>query len=58
MTNPLDPALFRPDAVTSETRTVNDSLVQLLTPMSDWWVTGAQTRVQRAVAATARSRRR
>jgi acetyl esterase/lipase len=43
MTNPLDPTLFRPDAVTAETRALNDSLVQLLTPMPDWWVTGAET---------------
>ncbi|HEY7577166.1 MAG TPA: alpha/beta hydrolase [Acetobacteraceae bacterium] len=43
MTNPLDPALFRPDAVSPETRALNDSLVQLLTPMPEWWVTGAET---------------
>jgi acetyl esterase/lipase len=42
MTNPLDPALFRPDAVTPDVRALNDSLVELLTPMSDWWVTGAE----------------
>lgn len=43
MTNPLDPALFRPDAVTPEIRALNDSLVQVLTPMPEWWVTGAET---------------
>src|SRR5690242_18084754 len=42
MTNPLDPALFRPDAVTPETRALNQTMVQLLTPMPDWWVTGAE----------------
>jgi acetyl esterase/lipase len=42
MTNPLDPALFRPDAVTPETRALNDSLVQLLAQQPDWWVTGAE----------------
>jgi acetyl esterase/lipase len=43
MTNQLDPALFQSDAVTPETRALNDSLVKLLTPMPDWWVTGAET---------------
>jgi acetyl esterase/lipase len=42
MTNPLDPALFRPDATTPETRALNETLVKLLTPMPDWWVTGAE----------------
>ena len=42
MTNPLDPALFRPDAVTPETRALNQAMVHLLTPMPDWWVTGAE----------------
>ena len=42
MTNPLDPALFRPDAMAPETRQLNQTMVQLLTPMPDWWVTGAE----------------
>ena len=41
MTNPLDPALFRPDAVAPDTRALNETLVQLLAPMPDWWVVGA-----------------
>lgn len=42
MTNPLDPALFRLDATTRETRALNETLVKLLTPMPDWWVAGAE----------------
>jgi acetyl esterase len=42
MTNPLDPALFDPDTVTPETRSLNETMVQLLTPTSDWWVSGAE----------------
>lgn len=41
MTNPLDPALFRADAVTDDTRALNEMLTKLLTPMPDWWVVGA-----------------
>jgi acetyl esterase len=48
MTNPLDPALFRPDAVSPETRALNEQMVQLLTPTPNWWVVGAeQTRAAR-----------
>src|SRR3954465_20877 len=42
MNNPLDPALFRADAATPETRALNQTMVRLLTPMTDWWVTGAE----------------
>ena len=42
MTNPLDPGLFRADATAPETRALNEALVKLLTPMPDWWVTGAE----------------
>ncbi len=42
MNNPLDPVLFRPDAVAPETRALNQTMVQLLAPMSDWWVVGAE----------------
>ena len=43
MTNPLDPAQFRPDAVASETRALNETLIKLLTPLPEWWVIGAET---------------
>ena len=41
MTNPLDPVLFRADAVTEDTRALNEMLTKLLTTMPDWWVVGA-----------------
>jgi acetyl esterase len=40
--NPLDPALFRPDAVSAETRALNEAMVKLLTGQPDWWVIGAE----------------
>jgi acetyl esterase/lipase len=42
MANPLDPALFRPDAVAPETRALNESMIKLLTPQPNWWITGAE----------------
>ena len=41
--NPLDPALFRADAISEETRRFNEALIELLTPMPNWWEVGAQT---------------
>src|SRR5665213_2803324 len=41
--NPLDPALFDPDAVSAETRALNESMVQLLSDQPNWWVVGAAT---------------
>jgi len=43
MSNPLDPALFRSDAVSEQTRLFNKGLVELMTPMPNWWEVGAQT---------------
>ena len=40
--NPLDPALFRPDAVSAETRALNEAMVQLLSDQPNWWVVGAE----------------
>jgi len=48
--NPLDPALFRPDAVSTETRALNKAMVMLLSDQPNWWVAGA--------AATRAARRR
>ncbi len=48
--NPLDPALFHPDAVSADTTALNETMVKLLTPLPDWWVVGA--------AATRAARRR
>jgi acetyl esterase/lipase len=47
--DPLDAALFRPEAISEETRQFNEMLVKLLTPQPEWWVAGAQaTREARA----------
>src|ERR1700689_1422693 len=47
--NPLDPAVFRAEAISDETRRFNEVIVKLFTPMPDWWVAGAQaTRDARA----------
>jgi len=40
--NPLQPALFRKDAVAEDTRQLNDTLVQLLTGLPEWWIIGAE----------------
>lgn len=42
MTNPFDPALFRPTAISDDTATLNEQLVDLLTPLPEWWVVGAE----------------
>ncbi len=42
MTNPFDPALFRPDAISDDTAKLNEQLVGLLTPLPEWWVVGAE----------------
>ena len=45
----LDPSLFRTDAVAADTELLNQQLIDLLTPMPEWWVTGPQaTRDARA----------
>ena len=38
----LNPDLFRPDAVSEETRTLNAAIVQAMTPMPEWWDVGAE----------------
>lgn len=42
MTSPFDPASFRPDAIASETAQLNQQLIEMLTPLSDWWIVGAE----------------
>ena len=39
--NPLDPALFHPDAVSAETSALNAAMVRLLSDQPNWWVVGA-----------------
>lgn len=41
--NPLDPALFRAEAISEETRHFNEAIIKLLTPAPNWWEVGAQT---------------
>jgi len=50
MVSTLDPAWFRPDAVSRETRALNEAMIKVLTGTPDWWVAGA--------AATRAARRR
>lgn len=42
MPTAFDPALFRPEAVSRETRALNEATVKVLTGLPDWWVTGAE----------------
>lgn len=42
MTNPFDPAQFRPSAISADTAKLNEQLVELLTPLPEWWVVGAE----------------
>ncbi|HUN43564.1 MAG TPA: alpha/beta hydrolase [Acetobacteraceae bacterium] len=41
MVSTLDPAWFRPDAVSRETRALNEAMIKVLTGTPDWWVAGA-----------------
>jgi acetyl esterase/lipase len=38
----FDSSVFAADAVSTETLTFNREMIELLTPMPDWWITGAQ----------------
>lgn len=42
MTNALDPALFRPEAVAADTRALNEAMIKLMTPLPEWWIVGAE----------------
>jgi acetyl esterase/lipase len=39
---PLDPALFRADAISAETRGINEAIVKMIANAPEWWDTGAQ----------------
>ena len=41
--NRLDPVLFRPEAISEETRRFNEEIIKLFTPLPNWWEVGAQT---------------
>ena len=40
--NPLRPALFRKDAIAEDTAKLNDTLVDLMTGLPEWWNVGAE----------------
>jgi acetyl esterase len=42
MSTSLDPALFRPEAISPETAQLNQQLIGLLTGLPEWWVVGAE----------------
>lgn len=39
--NPFDPALFRPEAISAETRGINDFIVKAFEAVPNWWEVGA-----------------
>ena len=39
-TRPFDPALFRAEAISPDTVTLNDQMIQLLTGQPEWWIVG------------------
>jgi acetyl esterase len=39
--SPLNVAQFHPDAVSADTRALNQAMIKLMTPLPDWWVIGA-----------------
>jgi len=43
MTELLDPALFKPEAISEETATFNARLAALMATMPEWWIVGAET---------------
>jgi acetyl esterase/lipase len=40
--NPFDPALFRAAAVPADTARQNQGIIDVMTPLPDWWVVGAE----------------
>src|ERR1700761_5716890 len=40
--HPLRPALFRKEAIAEDTAKLNDTLVQLMTGLPEWWNVGAE----------------
>ena len=39
---PLRPELFRPEAIAADTAQLNAGLIELMTPLPNWWNVGAQ----------------
>ena len=42
-TSIFDPGLFKPDAISDETRAVNRGIIALFSQVSNWWEVGAQS---------------
>jgi acetyl esterase len=40
--NPLNPALFRPSAIAEDTAKLNQTLIDMMTPLPEWWNLSAQ----------------
>ncbi len=40
--NPFDPALYRADAISAETKAVNDAIIKMIADAPEWWDTGAR----------------
>jgi acetyl esterase/lipase len=40
--NPLDPELFKPEAISPETHALNAAVIQLFNSVANWWEVGAQ----------------
>ncbi len=38
----LDPALFRAEAISAETKAINDGVIKMMTGLPEWWDVGAQ----------------
>lgn len=43
MPQPFDPELFKPEAISAETRAFNDGVIKVFSTLSNWWEVGAQT---------------
>lgn len=42
MTDPFDPQLFKPEAISAETRAFNAAVIKIFSTVSNWWEVGAQ----------------
>lgn len=40
--NPFDPAVFRPEAISAETKAINDAIINAMAGMEEWWDVGAK----------------
>ncbi len=40
--NPFDPKLYTADAISAETKAINDAIIKAMDGAPDWWDIGAQ----------------